>query len=225
MPLDAFTARGFSDPLPLLSGPALQAANAAVDDAGPIEAGSRELLDLDWCRQLAAQVRIAFGQLRILPTTHRAVQCSLFQKSDRCNWKVPLHQDLSVPVAARGDHPRLKGWSNKDGRWFVQPPAPLLDDMLAVRLHLEPCDTGDGPLRVVPGSHRHGSLAPAQARSIRDAMGEHLCVARAGDAMAMRPLLLHASSKANSPAGTRRVLHFLFGPPEPGFNLQWSTAI
>jgi hypothetical protein len=39
--------------------------------------------------------------------------------------------------------------------------------------------------------------------------------------MAMRPLLLHASSKATG-SSRRRVLHFLFGPPALPFGLEWA---
>jgi hypothetical protein len=36
----------------------------------------------------------------------------------------------------------------------------------------------------------------------------------------MRPLALHASSKATG-TSRRRVLHIVFGPAEPGYGLQW----
>jgi hypothetical protein len=40
----------------------------------------------------------------------------------------------------------------------------------------------------------------------------------------MRPLILHASSKATG-AGERRVLHFLFGPPTLPHGLKWRLAV
>ena len=135
-----------------------------------------------------------------------------------------LHQDLSVPVAQRVEHPVLTGWSRKQGRWFVQPPVTLLENMLAVRVHLDDCGDDDGPLRVVPGSHRAGRVDGRQARQLREQCGERVCRLRAGEAMAMRPLLLHASSKATQPTRGRRVLQFLFGPAEPGLGLEWSQA-
>ncbi|WP_251044641.1 MULTISPECIES: hypothetical protein [unclassified Lysobacter] len=73
--------------------------------------------------------------------------------------------------------------------------------------------------------HRHGKLDAAHAAALRKARGETECTARPGDLLIMRPLLLHASSKAVEPSGRRRVLHFLFGPHDPGFSLRWSTAI
>ena len=41
--------------------------------------------------------------------------------------------------------------------------------------------------------------------------------------MLMRPLLLHASSKATG-ASRRRVLHFVFGPPALPHGLAWVRA-
>jgi hypothetical protein len=40
----------------------------------------------------------------------------------------------------------------------------------------------------------------------------------------MKPLLLHASSKATVP-NRRRVLHFLFGPKALPLGLSWAYAV
>lgn len=200
---------------------ALPAVSAAAED----DAGDRELLREPWCAELAAQLRESLIGAGLLATDAVAVQCTLFRKSAGRNWKVALHQDLSIPVAARVDDARLSAWSRKQGGQFVQPPAELLERLLAVRLHLDACGPGDGPLRVVAGSHRHGRLDADAAAALRTARGETECTARRGDLLIMRPLLLHASSKATRPEGRRRVLHFLFGPREPGYALHWSPAI
>lgn len=65
----------------------------------------------------------------------------------------------------------------------------------------------------------------AKAHALRQDRGETACTAQPGDLLIMRPLLLHASSKASRPQGRRRVLHFLFGPSDPGHGLRWSLAI
>jgi predicted protein tyrosine phosphatase len=44
-----------------------------------------------------------------------------------------------------------------------------------------------------------------------------------GGALVMRPLILHASSKATS-LSQRRVLHFVFGPPRLPLGLEWRWA-
>lgn len=182
-------------------------------------AGSRDLLSLACCQSLVARLRCRLGEL--LERDAVAIQCTYFKKSRDCNWLVPLHQDLSVPVAERVAGEHLTGWSCKQGTLFVQPPAALLERIVAVRLHLDPCTEDDGPLRVVPGSHRDGILSPQAVAGTRRASVN--CLARAGDALVMRPLLLHASSKASG-TSLRRVLHFLFAPAQPPHGLRWHIA-
>ena len=200
-------------------------ADAAVQGLDDDEAGSRDLLAHAGCAAWVAPLRRLLAAAGVLDANAVAVQASLFRKSASRNWKVAWHQDLSVPVAERVEHPRLRGWSRKQGVDFVQPPARLLARLTVVRLHLDPCGGGDGPLRVVPGSHLHGRLRAPQAQALRAGAGEAECSAQPGDLLIMRPLLLHASSKAVRPQGRRRVLHFLFGPREPGYGLRWSVTI
>ncbi len=225
--LESLNERGFAlwpdalDPGEVAALAARPAVNAAAQD----DAGDRELLREPWCGELAAALRARLSAAGLLAADAVAVQCTLFRKSAGRNWKVTLHQDLSIPVAAQVDDARLSAWSRKQGGTFVQPPAELLQRLLAVRLHLDDCGAGDGPLRVVPGSHRHGRLDADAAAALRAAQGETACTARRGDLLIMRPLLLHASSKATRPEGRRRVLHFLYGPREPGYALHWSLAI
>lgn len=179
-------------------------------------AGTRQLLGETWCATLAAQLKERC--VGLIPQTHRPVQCTLFDKSPVRNWLVAMHQDLSLPVATRVSG--LSGWSEKEGQCFVHAPRALLEDIVAVRLHLDDCGAEDGPLRVVPGSHRSGVLDDTAARALRDAAGETGCYLPRGGVLLMRPLLLHASSKATS-ARRRRVLHFVYGPAEPGYGLHW----
>jgi hypothetical protein len=77
---------------------------------------------------------------------------------------------------------------------------------------------------VVPGSHRFGRLVSAQAVALRTERGEVVPEIPRGGALVMRPLLLHASSKATAPVA-RRVLHFVFGPPQLPARLVWKEAI
>jgi ectoine hydroxylase-related dioxygenase (phytanoyl-CoA dioxygenase family) len=107
---------------------------------------------------------------------------------------------------------------------FVQPPATVLESVVAVRLHLDDSMPSNGPLRVVPGSHRRGRLTSAQVQAARDESGEITCSVPKGGVLVMRPLLLHASSKAKVSA-PRRVLHFVFGAPALPLGLTWHTAV
>jgi hypothetical protein len=200
-----------------------QALIAELATLPPGVAGLRELLEQPWCQALARWLR-GLPQLHgVLPATAVAVQCMLFEKSSDRNWLVAPHQDLAIPVARRVEHARLGGWSVKAGRLYVLAPVEVLEQTLAVRLHLDDATEADGGLRFVPGSHRAGVLDDAAVCEWRGRQGEISAEARAGDALLMRPLVLHASSKARA-NGRRRVLHFLFGPPELPCGLRWAIA-
>ena len=183
---------------------------------------SRSLLTLPWCIRIAQGLKDGVLS-RLLAPKLVAVQCTYFEKSSERNWLVPIHQNLSIPVRERVDDRSLRGWSQKDGALFVQPPIRVLEQLVAVRLHLDPCASEDGPLRVVPGSHRQGRISPAAAVAMR-ADREVACTTERGAALVMRPLLLHASSKATGQR-QRRVLHFVFGPPVLPHGLRWQHAI
>ena len=159
-----------------------------------------------------------------MSTESVAVQCTLFEKSPERNWLISLHQDLSIPVKEHVPDRNLSGWSAKEGRTFVQPPVGILESLIAIRVHLDDCGPETGALRVVPGSHRFGRLDAAQAAVVRAQHGEIAPVVKRGAVFVMRPLLLHASSKATVPA-VRRVLHFVFGPPSLPLGLQWADTV
>jgi ectoine hydroxylase-related dioxygenase (phytanoyl-CoA dioxygenase family) len=182
--------------------------------------GARKLLDAPWCRDLAEQLRLDPKLHPLLPANAQVVQCTLFVKSVEKNWLVSLHQDLSIPVAERVESSQCSGWSQKEGDLFVQPPVAVLEDIVAIRLHLDDCDEWNGALRVVSGSHRLGRLTSSAAMEERNRCGECSVAVPRGGVMVMRPLLLHASSKASNDA-PRRVLHFVFGPSDLPEGLRW----
>jgi hypothetical protein len=187
-------------------------------------AGSRRLLDEAWCAHLAGALR---GDARIrslLPRNALAVQCTLFDKSPTRNWLVAFHQDLSIPVSSRVNCPECSGWSEKEGHLYVQPPVSVLERLVAVRVHIDDCSAESGALRVVPHSHMEGRVDPSQAEALRQRHGETVIPVAQGGVLLMRPLLLHASSKATSLA-PRRVLHFVFAPPKLPFGLEWQWAV
>ncbi len=185
-------------------------------------AGSRNLLTSAWCARLANQLRCS-SELQTALAGSVAVQCTYFDKSPSQNWLVPIHQDLTIPVASRVVHPQLKGWSNKEGGLFVQPPPDVLDGLVAVRVHLDDNGRDNGPLRVVPGSHRAGRLPGSGHAALRQNAGEVECIVGRGGVVAMKPLLLHASSKSAS-SKPRRVLHYVYGPELLPHGLSWARV-
>lgn len=186
-------------------------------------AGKRTLLGEVWCADIADQLRQHPVVSANLSAEAIAVQCTLFDKSPARNWLVSLHQDLSIPVSRRVDSPECSAWSMKEGQLYVQPPATILDQLLAVRVHVDPCPAESGALRIVPGSHTFGRLELARAAELRADRGEQTVPVSRGGALLMRPLLLHASSKAST-RSPRRVLHFVFGPRRLPAGLAWQLT-
>jgi hypothetical protein len=217
----SFAERGYAMMAPLFS---IADLTLPLDELAAVGAGSRDLLRKTWCAELARRIRTHPRVAPLLPPDAVAVQCTFFQKSTGQNWLVPMHQDLSIPVRERVVDARLTGWSDKDGTLFVQPPDELLGQLVAVRLHIDACALADGALRVVPGSHTSGRLNVADALGARERFGETPCEVAQGGALVLKPLLLHASSKASG-SSRRRVLHFVFGPPSLPCGLAWHTAV
>ncbi len=147
----------------------------------------------------------------LLPEDCLCVRGILFDKNPDANWLVAWHQDLTICVQQQHDIEGYDPWSMKHGVPHVQPPAALLERMVTLRLHLDDTDESNGALQVIAGTHRHGKLNTADIEAIRAKDPVICCKARAGDILIMKPLLLHASSKATLPTH-RRVVHLEFAP-------------
>lgn len=145
-----------------------------------------------------------------------------FDKRSEANWKVPPHQDLMMPVERQMNEPGFTGWSEKGGVLHVEPPTDVLSQLLAVRVHFDPCPASNGPLAVAPGSHLRGKLRDADILAI--GTSEFVsCTADPGDVLLMRPLLVHRSSPALTPSH-RRVLHIVYATEQPGSALRWKSV-
>jgi ectoine hydroxylase-related dioxygenase (phytanoyl-CoA dioxygenase family) len=178
--------------------------------------GQRCLLDSDVVQATVRAVRdqlIARGTLR---TGAVAIQAIAFDKTASQNWKVTWHQDVMFPFASPPHAPGFDQTCVKEGVCYARPPRAVLEEMLAVRFHLDPCDDTNGPLRVASGSHVHGILRSSEVHRIAKSCPQQTILADVSDALLMRPLLLHASSVATAPRH-RRVLHLVFhaGAPMP----------
>lgn len=156
----------------------------------------------------------------VLGAAARPVRGLVFDKTPAANWKVPWHQDRTIAVRRKIEVPGYGPWSVKAGVPHVQPPVHILERVVAVRLHLDDMDEDNGPLRVLPGSHRVGIMDDADIERWRASVGPIVCSAAAGDALLVRPLLLHASSPARRPR-RRRVLHIEYASTELGGGLEW----
>ena len=185
--------------------------------------GARNLLGLAEVRAAVTLPTVAACLLPILQEGFSAVRGIFFDKTAGANWPVLWHQDMSLALRERRELPGWNNWSVKRGVIHVQPPPEILARMITMRLHLDDCPTENGALRVIAGSHRSGLLARTQIQAMTTGSAQTV-TAKMGDAVLMRPLLLHASSAAKTPHH-RRVLHLEFAPAgllPPG--LAWAEA-
>ncbi|MGB8356447.1 MAG: phytanoyl-CoA dioxygenase family protein [Chthoniobacteraceae bacterium] len=192
-------------------------------------AGRRGLLGLPAIAALARSSRLLDLVRGCFPAEESGliepvpVRAIYFDKSPSANWLVPWHQDLTLALRDRAEVPGFGPWSVKEGIPHVQPPMELLGQMISVRLHLDDTDATNGALRVLPGSHRLGRLSAESIRELRAEQEDFLCVASAGDALLMRPLLLHASGRSTSERH-RRVLHIEYAAFVLPAELEWHDA-
>ncbi len=115
-----------------------------------IRGGHRDLFTLlPAVRELAGHSALRRWPAAVLGPTCFAVRAILFDKTPEANWKVAWHQDLTIPTRERVDSPGYGPWSQKAGIHHVQPPVRILEQMLTVRVHLDPCGRENGPLRVL----------------------------------------------------------------------------
>jgi len=185
--------------------------------------GVRNLLDLDAIRELARCTAVWSIVEPVLGPGAFPVRGILFDKTDGANWKVPWHQDVTIAVRERVDVEGFGPWSMKAGVLHVQPPAAVLEEMLTVRIHLDGCPAENGALRVLPATHCKGKIAESEVAEWTQRVPEVVCELGAGDALLMRPLLLHASSAATK-VGHRRVIHLDFAAVELPNGLEWAEA-
>ncbi|NNG16709.1 MAG: phytanoyl-CoA dioxygenase [Gemmatimonadales bacterium] len=160
----------------------------------------------------------------VLGADAAAVRAILFDKTAMANWKVVWHQDVTIAVREQRMTPGYGPWSVKARIIHVQPPSEILEQMVALRIHLDPCGSSKGPLKVLPGTHRFGKLSSDRIDQLRRAHEPVTCVAEEGDVLMMRPLLLHASSPAVVP-GHRRVIHIEYSNASLAPGLQWHAAV
>jgi ectoine hydroxylase-related dioxygenase (phytanoyl-CoA dioxygenase family) len=133
-------------------------------------------------------------------------RATLFDKSPVSNWLVVWHQDTALPLRERREVTGWGPWSIKDGVNYAHAPASALEQVLALRLHLDDSVADNGPLRVLPETHTLGVLSDEALHSLSTQIAAVNCLVPRGGVLAMRPLVVHASSKSQSTA-LRRVLH------------------
>jgi len=189
------------------------AASSVLADRDGAAYGARNLLQL-WpgVADLVRTPKLALLLTQILGPDAGLVRVLYFDKPPGHSWALPWHRDLTIAVKQHGPLGRFNRPTTKAGVPHVEAPKDLLATMLTVRIHLDDVTDANGPLRVIPGSH-----ATTADRA------EVILRCHAGDAVLMRPLLLHASGQsAEGHAEHRRTIHLEFAPSqELGEEYEW----
>ena len=191
--------------------PNLQQANA-----------SRSLFKVRNFRNLAVDPRMTDIIKAVHGGTGWPIRGILFDKTVERNWAFDWHQDTKITVRERVDIPGYVDWSLEEGVLHCKPPQDILTGMLALRISLDIHHEHNGPIRFLPGSHRHGILSQEAIREW-DKSTEVSCLTDVGDVVLMHPLIVHAS-KESTTADRRRVLHFEYATKEIDPNLLWAFA-
>lgn len=143
-----------------------------------------------------------------------------FDKTPESNWYVTWHQDFVIGVKERINTEGFSGWTKKSGVHGVVPPDEYLKSTVTVRIHLDDADETNGALKVIPGSHNK-RLADDEIQLITQNSIPYVCDVDACGIQMMKPLILHASSKATSQKH-RRVIHLEFNSKKLPNGLEWA---
>ena len=136
----------------------------------------------------------------ILGANFGLVRVLYFDKPPDASWALPWHQDKTIAVRDnRLPSDRFSKPTFKAGVPHVEAPVWLMERMLTLRLHLDDMTDDNGPLKVLPGSHRGD-----------DGQTPVTILGPRGSVLAMRPLLSHCSNKSRDQGLHRRVLHYEF---------------
>ncbi|HEV2730710.1 MAG TPA: phytanoyl-CoA dioxygenase family protein [Terriglobales bacterium] len=184
-------------------------------------AGTRNALQVDTVAALARSSRVFEIVREILGRDAIPYRATLFEKSPDANWLVAWHQDRAIPLRERRERAGWGPWSVKQGVIYAHAPARVLNQVVALRIHLDDSNSENGPLRVLPGTHLLGILSNEQIEQLTFEVPALDCLVSQGGILAMKPLLVHASSKCRADA-RRRVLHIEYAASrfvEEGFEL------
>jgi len=170
-------------------------------------AGARNALRIESVQYLASDSRLINIASSLLGGNAVPFRATLFNKSFATNWLVVWHQDTALPVRERRDAKGWGPWSVKEGVICAHAPAYALEQVLAMRVHLDHSNEENGLLRVLPQTHTLGVLSDDQTHELAKKIPPVDCYVAAGGVLLMKPLLVHFSSKAKSETAHRRVLY------------------
>ena len=125
--------------------------------------GARHILPIGAVRKIADDTRVELARTVLGP---RALpfRATLFDKSPSSNWLVAWHQDTARPLIEKVETRGWGPWSIKDGVNYAHAPREALEQILALRVHLDDSTSANGPLRVIPNTHCDGVLTDCEVQ-------------------------------------------------------------
>jgi ectoine hydroxylase-related dioxygenase (phytanoyl-CoA dioxygenase family) len=169
-------------------------------------AGVRHALGLAPVAELSQQPEMIELARGVLGPDAFPFRATLFDKSPTANWLVVWHQDTALPLRQRVELPGWGPWSVKGGIAYAHAPATALTRVLALRVSFDDSTVENGPLRVLPRTHTMGVLSDDSIHELAARISPVDCIVPKGGVVAIRPLVVHASSKLQTEM-PRRVLH------------------
>lgn len=176
-------------------------------------AGVRHALSLSPVTAIAREPQMIELAREVLGSEAFPFRATLFDKSPTANWLVVWHQDTALPLLDRIDQPGWGPWSVKEGIDYAHAPLTALSQVLALRVSCDDSTLFNGPLRVLPGTHTLGVLSDDTLRDLSIRIAPVDCIVPKGGVVAIRPLVVHASSKSQTEM-PRRVLHIEYAASE-----------
>jgi Phytanoyl-CoA dioxygenase (PhyH) len=198
-------------------------AGAALRSAEGAVYGARNVLSL-WpaVADVAGQSPLPEALTAVLGPRYGLVRGLYFDKPPGQTWALPWHKDLTVAVRDnRLPSTRFNKPTTKASVPHAEAPQELLEAMLTARIHLDDVTEENGPLKVVPGSHRTG-----KELRLGDVAPQSVLVRR-GDVLLIRPLVAHCSGRSDPETRRhRRILHLEFAAaPELTDGYEWHDFI
>ena len=134
------------------------------------------------------------------------VRVLYFDKPSDRSWSLPYHKDLTIAVEDNSlPTETFCKPTRKSGVDHVEASQAILENMVTLRIHLDTVTAANGPLQVIPASHRSGKdIVPYDQEAVK-------ILVQRGDVLVMRPMIVHASGHTDPDKNLhRRILHLEF---------------
>lgn len=198
------------------------AAGPIRDKAGTVYAGRNLLRLFEPAKTIWRRTPLLELLCDVLGPDVGLVRALFFDKPPERTWALPWHKDLTIAVKPHsGESTVFSKPTLKAGVPHVEASREVLEAMLTLRIHLDDMTDENGPLLVIPGSHRLGKEPVASYETAMPILGSR------GDVLAMRPMLAHRSiSSREGTTQHRRILHLEFsGLPHLPDGFEWHDFI